>query len=116
MPVLHVLFLHWQRQPPRVFSVAGVIVQSLIFGFVLSCRSEAIWQVAMAAAVVCGSGILLALQWRSRKRPDLASWLRLLWPALTFLIVVSAYSGVISSNADSRYASSQRRTLSGTKS
>jgi len=104
MPVLHVLFLHWQRLPPRVFSVAGVIVQSLIFGFVLSCRTEAIWQVAMAAAVVCGSGILLVLQWRSRKRPDLVSWLRLLWPALTFLIVVSAYSAVISLNADSRYA------------
>jgi hypothetical protein len=104
MPVLHVLFLHWQRQPPNVFSVAGVIVQSLIFGFVLSCRTEGIWQVAMAAAVVCGSGILLVLQWRSRKRPDLSSWLRLLWPALTFLIVVSAYSAVISFNADSRYA------------
>jgi len=104
MPVLHVLFLHWQRQPANVFSVAGVIVQSLIFGFVLSCRTEGIWQVAMAAAVVCGCGILLVLQWRSRKRPDLSSWLRLLWPALTFLIVVWAYSTVISLNADSRYA------------
>jgi hypothetical protein len=104
MPVLHVLFLHWQRRPPRVFSVAGVIVQSLIFGFLLSCRTEAIWQVAMAAAVLCGSGILLVLQWRSRKWPDLVSWLRLLWPALTFLIVVSAYSAVTSLNADSRYA------------
>jgi hypothetical protein len=104
MPVLHVLFLHWQRQPPRVFSVAGVILQSLIFGFVLSCRTEAIWQVAVAAAVVCGSGILLVLQWRSRKRFDLVSWLSLSWPALTFLVVVSAYSAVISLNADSRYA------------
>jgi hypothetical protein len=104
MPALHVLFLHWQRQPPNVFSVAGVIVQSLIFGFLLSCRTEAIWQVAMAAAVVCASGILLVLQWRSRKRFNLVSWVGLLWPALTFLIVVSAYSAVISLNADSRYA------------
>ena len=104
MPVLHVLFLQWQRQPPRAFSVAGVIVQSLIFGFVLSCRTEAIWQVAMAVAVVCGSGILLVLPLRSRKRSDLVSKLVPLWPALAFLIVVSAYSAVISLNADGRYA------------
>jgi hypothetical protein len=104
MPVLHVLFLHWQRQPPRAFSVAGVIVQSLIFGFLLSCRTEAIWQVAMAAAVVCGSGILLLLPSRSRKHSDLVTRLVPLWPALTFLIVVSGYSAIVSLNVDSRYA------------
>jgi len=104
MPMLHVLFLYWQRQPPRALSVAGVIVQSLIFGFLLSCRTEAIWQVAMVAAVVCGSGVLLVLPSRSRNRSDLVSWLITLWPALTFLIVVSGYSAVISWNADSRYA------------
>jgi hypothetical protein len=104
VPALHVLFVHWQRQPPRAFTVTGVFVQSLIFGFLLSCRTEAVWQVAMVAAVACGSGILLVLQWRSRKRPDLSSWLRLLWPALTFLIVVSAYSAIISLRADDRYA------------
>ena len=104
MPVLHVLFLHWQRQPPRVFSVAGVVVQSLIFGFLLSCRTEAIWQVAMVAAVACGSGILLVLPLRSRNRSDLVGWLVPLWPVLTFLIAVAGYSAVISVNADSRYA------------
>jgi hypothetical protein len=104
VPALHVLFLHWQRQPPRAFAVAGVIVQGLIFGFLLSCRTEAAWQVVMVAAVACGSGFLIVLSLRDRKRTELVSRLRPLWPALVFLIVVSAYSAVISSRADSRYA------------
>jgi hypothetical protein len=105
VPVLHVLFLHWQRQPLRAFTVAGVIAQSVIFGFLLSCRTEVAWQVAMVAAVACGSAALLLLPLRGRKRPDLVSRLGPLWPALIFLIVVSAYSAVISLRADSRYAS-----------
>ena len=104
LPALHVMLLHWQRQPLRAFAFAGVIVQSLIFGFLLSCRTEAAWQIAMIAAVACGSGLSLVLPLRGRKRADLAGRLRLLWPALTFLIVVSGYSAVISWRADSRYA------------
>ena len=105
LPVLHVLFLQWQRRPPSVFTVAGVIAQSVIFGFLLSCRTEVAWQVAMVAAVACGSAALLVMPLRGCKRPDLVSRLRPLWPALTFLIVVSAYSAAISLRADSRYAS-----------
>jgi hypothetical protein len=104
VPVLHVLFVHWQRQPPRAFTVAGVFAQSLIFGFLLSCRTEAVWQVAMVVAVACGSGLLFVLASRSQKRLDLVDLLRHLWPTLIFLIVVPAYSAVISSNADDRYA------------
>ena len=104
LPALHVLFLLWQRQPPSAFTIAGVIVQSVIFGFLLSCRTEAAWQVAMVAAVACGFGILLVLPLRGRKLSDLVGRLRPLWPALMFLIVVSGYSAVISLRADSRYA------------
>jgi hypothetical protein len=104
VPALHVLFLLWQRQPLRVFSVAGVIVQSLIFAFLLSCRTEAVWQVAMVAAVACGSGFLLMRPLRGRKLSDLVGRLRPIWPAFIFLIVVSGYSAVISLRADSRYA------------
>jgi len=104
LPALHVLILCWQRQPPGAFTVAGVIVQSLIFGFLLSCRTEAAWQVAMVVAVACGSGFLLMLPLRGRKFSDLVSRLGPLWPTLIFLIVVSAYSAVISLRADSRYA------------
>jgi hypothetical protein len=104
VPMLHVLFVYWQRRPPRAFTVAGVVVQSLIFGFLLSCRTEAVWQVAMVAAVACGSGLLLVLPLRGGKRFHLVSLLRPLWPALVFLIVVSTYSAVISLRADSRYA------------
>ena len=104
LPALHVLFLHWQRQPPRAFTVAGAIVQSLIFGFMLSCRTESAWQVAMVAAVACGSGFLLVLPLRSQKYPDLVGRLKPLWPALIFLTVVSAYAAVVSLRADSRYA------------
>jgi hypothetical protein len=81
-----------------------VIVQSVIFGFLLSCRTEAVWQVAMVAAVACGSGFLLVRPLRGRKLSDLVGRLRPLWPALMFLIVVSGYSAVISLRADSRYA------------
>jgi hypothetical protein len=103
LPALHVLFLHWQRQPPRACAVAGVIVQGLIFGFLLSCRTEAVWQVAAVAAVACGYGFLIVLPWRGRKRPGLVSRLGPLWPTALFLIVVTAYSAVISSRADSLY-------------
>lgn len=103
LPMLHVLFLHWQRQPPGALVVAGAIVQSLIFGFLLSCRTEAAWQAAMVAAVAGGSGFLLLLSLRNRKHSDLVSRLTSLWPAVVFLIVVSAYSAVVSLRADNRY-------------
>jgi|GEM_PF-2017068 len=103
LPVLHILFLHWQRRPPHAFAVAGVIVQSLIFGFLLSCRTEAAWQAAMVAAVALGCGFLIVLPLRGRKRPDLGSRLGPLWPLVIFLVVVSAYSAVVSSRADSLY-------------
>jgi hypothetical protein len=104
VPALHVLFLHWRRQPPRAFIVAGVIAQGLIFGFLLSCRTEAAWQVLMVAGIACGSAFLLVLPLRSLRRSDLVRRLEPLWPALIFLLVVSTYSAVVSLRADSRYA------------
>src|SRR5580704_1222144 len=57
LPALHVLLLLWQRAPPRASTVATVIVQSVIFAFLLSCRTEVAWQGAMIAAVACGMGL-----------------------------------------------------------
>ena len=40
VPALHILLLLWRRRPLRAFTVAAVIVQSAIFAFLLSCRTE----------------------------------------------------------------------------
>ena len=66
LPALHILLVLWQRQPPRLFTVAAVIGQSLIFSLLLSCRLEAAWQVVMVVAVACGIALSALLAWRRR--------------------------------------------------
>jgi hypothetical protein len=104
VPALHILLLLWQRQPPRPFTVAAVIVQSLIFAFLLSCRTEVAWQVAMILAVACGIGLSLLLRRRDQKHGRLIDQLVPLWPAAIFFVVVAVYSTVVSMSADQRYA------------
>jgi hypothetical protein len=104
VPALHVLFVLWRRQPPRAFTVTAVIVQSVIFAFLLSCRTELAWQVAMIAVVACGIGLSVLLSRRDPRHRHLIDRLVLLWPAAIFLAVVFAYSAVVSMSADQRYA------------
>jgi hypothetical protein len=103
VPALHILLLLWRRQPFRVFTVAAVIVQSVIIAFLLSCRTEVAWQVAMIAAVACGIGVSLLLMRRDRKHRNLIDLLAPLWPAVIFLVVVFSYSAVVSMSSDQRY-------------
>jgi hypothetical protein len=104
VPSLHILLLLWQRQQARAFTVAAVIVQSLIFAFLLSCRTEVAWQAAMIAVVACGIGLSMLLGRTDQKHRPLIHRLALLWPAAIFLVVVFAYSAVVSMSADQRYA------------
>jgi hypothetical protein len=104
VPALHILFILWQRQPPRALTVAGVIVQSLIFAFLLSCRTEVAWQVAMVVAVACGIALSPLPLLRGQKPRDLVNRLSPLWPAVILFAVVSAYSAVVSMKADRRYS------------
>jgi hypothetical protein len=104
VPALHVLFVLWQRQPPRLFTIAGVVVQSLIFAFLLSCRTEAAWQVAMLVAVTGGIGLSLLLPLRGYKLRALINRRSPLWLAVIPLLVTAAYWTVVSMNTDSRYA------------
>jgi hypothetical protein len=103
VPVLHILLLLWQRRPPRAFTVTAVVVQSAIFAFLLSCRTELAWQVAMIAVVACGIGLSLLFRRRDAKHRHLIG-LAPVWPAAIFLLVVFAYSAVVSMSADQRYA------------
>jgi hypothetical protein len=105
VPALQVLLLLWQRAPPRASTVAAVIVQSVIFAFLLSCRTEVAWQGAMIAAVACGIALSVLLKRRDWKHHNLIDRLAPpLWPAAVFLVVVFAYSTVVSMSADQRYA------------
>jgi hypothetical protein len=111
VPALHVLFVLWQRQPPRALIVAGVCLQSLIFAFLLSCRTETAWQIAMVAAVACGIGVQLRPPLRGQKPRDLMNRLGPLWPAVVLLVVTAAYSTMVSITADHRYSSEPRGHL-----
>jgi hypothetical protein len=104
LPVLHVLIVLWRREPPRALTVATVVAQSMLFAFLLSCRTEAAWQVAMMVAVTCGMGLYLLLTRRALEYRHSIGWLAPLWPVAIFFIVLSAYSAVTSSSADKRYA------------
>ena len=104
VPALHVFLLLWQRRPLRAFTAAAVVAQSVIFAFLLSCRTEVAWQVAMIAVVACGIGVSLLLTRRDQKHRNLIRLLAPLWPAAIFLAVVFVYSTVVSKSADQRYA------------
>jgi hypothetical protein len=104
LPALHILIVLWRREPLRALAVATVLAQSIIFAFLLSCRTEVAWQVAMIVAVTCGMGLYLLLTRRALEYRHPMGRLAPLWPAAIFLIVVSAYSAITSSSADKRYA------------
>src|SRR4029077_4286325 len=95
VPALHILLLLWQRRPPRAFTVTTAIVQSVIFAFLLSCRTELAWQVAMIAVVACGIGLSLLVRRKDAKNRHLIG-LEPLGPPAFFLLVVFAYSAVVS--------------------
>ena len=103
VPAMHILLLLWQRPPARAFTVAAVIVQSVIFAFLLSCRTEVAWQGAMIAAVACGIGLSVLLKRRDCKHRNLIDRMAPLWPAAVFLVVVFAYSTLVTMRADRRY-------------
>jgi hypothetical protein len=111
VPALHVLFVLWQRQSPRALTVAGVGLQSLIFAFLLSCRTESAWQIAMVVAVACGIGVSLLPPLRGQKPRDLMNRLGPLWPAVVLLVVTAAYSTIVSIKADHRYSSEPKGHL-----
>jgi hypothetical protein len=104
VPAMHILLLLWQRPPARAFTVTAAIVQSVIFAFLLSCRTEVAWQGGVIAAVACGMGLSVLLKRRDLKHRNLIDRLAPLWPAAVFLVVVFAYSTVVSMSADQRYA------------
>jgi hypothetical protein len=94
LPALHVLFVLWQRQPPRALAVAGVVLQSLIFAFLLSCRTELAWELAMVVAVA--GGIVLLRPLRGQGPRVWLGRLALLWPAIVFVVTAAAYTTVVS--------------------
>jgi hypothetical protein len=103
LPALHVLFVFWQRLPPRALTVAGVVLQSLIFAFLLSCRTEVAWQLAMVAAIAGGVGLSLLRPLRGQKPRALLGRLVLLWPTVVLVMTVAVYATVVSLEVDSRY-------------
>jgi hypothetical protein len=104
VPAVHILLVLWQRRPPRAFTVAAVIAQSVIFAFLLSCRTEVSWQAAMIVAVACAIGLSLLLARPAQADRSRPGRLRAVWPVGIFLLVVSAYAVIVSLKADVRYA------------
>ena len=107
LPALHVIFVLWRRVPVSATNLALVAGQSLIFAFILSCRTEAAWQVAMVIAVT--ASVLFILVWRGKKSgPVTIVWRRanlyVLWPSVVFFLVVAAYNLSVSLSADKAYA------------
>jgi hypothetical protein len=107
LPALHVIFALWRRVSATVVNLALVSGQSLVFAFILSCRTEAAWQVAMVIAVT--TIVFFILIWREGGTgPFTIVWRRAnchaLWPSVVFLLVVMAYNLSVSSSADKMYA------------
>jgi hypothetical protein len=104
LPALHILFVLWQRLPFRAFTAGAVTAQSVIFAFLLSCRTEVAWQLAMIVAVASGIGLLLLRRSRGKRHLSLIGRFATLWPTAVLVLVVSAYFAAISISADRRYA------------
>jgi hypothetical protein len=107
LPVLHVIFVLLGRVPVSVINLALVSGQSLIFAFILSCRTEAAWQVAIVMAVT--TGVLFVLIWEGKKSESFTrAWRHtsfyVLWPSVVFFLVVTAYSASVTLGADKAYA------------
>jgi hypothetical protein len=103
VPAVHILLLLRRRPPLGPFTVVAAIVQSLIFAFLLSCRTEIAWQAMMIAAVACGTALSLLRRGEAARHLRIAK-LAVLWPAAVFFTVVFAYAAVVWFSADERYA------------
>jgi hypothetical protein len=114
LPACHILFVLWQAKPlvlwqaglQRIFAIAAVAFQSAFFGFILSCRTEVAWQVAMIMAAALITGIHLLRKHRLWKRAPLRTVMKRLsplWPAGILLFFVAANIVAVSLAADTRY-------------
>lgn len=103
LPAVHVLLVLWRRLPFRPFTAAAVVLQSLVVAFLLSCRTEVAWQVAMIVVVALVSALVLLLRPAADKDGGRLRRLTALWPAAAFVLVISLYSAAITLRADERY-------------
>jgi hypothetical protein len=101
LPAMHVLLVLWRLVPLRLFSAAGVVVQSMIFAFLLSCRLEVAWQAGMVVAVACCVAVCLPT---TKAHKHAIGRFTVLWPAVIFALVVAGYSADVYRSADARYA------------
>jgi hypothetical protein len=103
LPALHVMLVLWGRLPLRGGTAVCVIGQSLIFAFLLSCRTEAVWQAAMIVAVAAAIGLVSLLRPQAGQRRARTAGLATLWPGAVFMLVVSVYFAAIFMRTDRQY-------------
>jgi hypothetical protein len=108
LPAMHILLVLWLRLPFRGLTAAAVVGQSLIFTFLLSCRTEVAWQLAMIIAVALGIGLFALRRPPAKDGHGAVARLAVLWPAVVCVVVASAYSATIDIVADQRYAVEER--------
>lgn len=104
LPAMHVLLVLWRHLPLRLFTAAGVVVQSTIFSFLLSCRLEAAWQAGMIIAAACCVGFCWPAAAATQPHKPAIGRFAALWPAVIFSLVVVGYSADVYRSANARYA------------
>jgi len=106
LAAIHLLLLVWWRRPPRLASIVGAGVQGAVLVFLMFCRTEIVWQVAMV--LVAAALIALCALWRGRREPTptrrrVAVAARQAWPAAILLAALSCVWLVTSFAVDDRY-------------
>jgi hypothetical protein len=76
LPAMHVLLVLWQRAPLRAFTGAGVVVQGLIYAFLLSCRTESAWPRHLARSAAWPLRHQCGFASRIRRQSCVGQWRR----------------------------------------
>jgi len=87
LPSMHIFLLLLRREPAHPANVAGALVQTLILFFIVSCRTQALWQVL---AILASAALTVRFRelWRAVRRRDL-------WPGAVRLVTRDAWPALV---------------------
>ena len=103
LPTLHLIAQLFDRGRVRPIVLATGLLQALLLAFVISCRFEAMWEVAAILAVAGLVGVSLVLQARTEPILRRARRLRSLWPAAFLVVILAGFHARVELVTDSIY-------------
>jgi len=103
LPAFHIFLAIWLPRPFSLLTLTTTFFQAILLAFILTCRSEVIWQVGLVLAAVPIALLLATRLSPVHERLRVSKVFLRSWPAALMLIIVFASTALVNFNVDARY-------------